>query len=114
VFDVNREVLVTFDELANRYVENFQSQKCFSRLKSPSTIGWRMYSGKCAGAISLKAVQELLGHADIKMTMRYSHLSQSHLQDAMAVLNKIGNGHQMDTKTPKRKEADNLSIATPL
>jgi hypothetical protein len=64
--------------------------------------------------ISLKAVQELLGHADIKMTMRYSHLSQSHLQDAMAVLNKIGNGHQMDTKTPKRKEADNLSIATPL
>jgi integrase len=61
--------------------------------------------------VSLKAVQELLGHADIKMTMRYSHLSQAHLKDAVAVLNKIGNGHQMDTKTPKRKEVDNLSIA---
>jgi hypothetical protein len=61
--------------------------------------------------VSLKAVQELLGHADIKMTMRYSHMSQAHLQDAVAVLNKIGNGHQMDTKTPKRGKADNPSIA---
>jgi len=61
--------------------------------------------------VNLKAVQELLGHADIKMTMRYSHLFQAHLQDAVAVLNKIGNGHQMDTKPPKRKEADNPSIA---
>jgi integrase len=64
--------------------------------------------------VSLKAVQELLGHADIKMTMRYSHLSQAHLQDAVAVLNKIGNGHQMDTKTQKREKADNPSIANPL
>ena len=50
--------------------------------------------------VSLKAVQELLGHADLKMTMRYAHLSQSHLQDAVAVLNKLGNGHKMDTKAP--------------
>jgi integrase len=41
--------------------------------------------------VSLKAVQELLGHADIKMTMRYSHLSQAHLREAVAVLNQIGN-----------------------
>jgi hypothetical protein len=33
VFDVKRETQVTFDELADRYVENFQCQKCFSRLK---------------------------------------------------------------------------------
>jgi hypothetical protein len=33
VFDVKRETLVIFDELADRYVENFRSQKCFSRLK---------------------------------------------------------------------------------
>jgi ribosomal protein S13 len=64
--------------------------------------------------VSLKAVQELLGHADIKMTIRYSHLSQTHLQDAVAVLNRIGNGHQMDTKTQKEKKADNPSIANPL
>jgi hypothetical protein len=63
--------------------------------------------------VSLKAVQELLGHADIKMTMRYSHLSQAHLQDAVAVLNKIGNGHQMDTKTLKTQRASNPAIANP-
>ena len=60
--------------------------------------------------ISLKAVQELLGHADIKMTMRYSHLSQAHLQDAVAVLNRIGNGHFLDTKTAKTAKADNFAI----
>jgi predicted DNA-binding WGR domain protein len=33
VFDVKKEAQVTFNELADRYVENFQSQRCFSRLK---------------------------------------------------------------------------------
>jgi integrase len=64
--------------------------------------------------VSLKAVQELLGHADIKMTMRYAHLSQAHLREAVAVLNQIGNGHFLDTKTLKREKADNLLIANPL
>jgi site-specific recombinase XerD len=36
--------------------------------------------------VPLKAVQELLGHADIRMTMRYAHLAQSALQDAVAAL----------------------------
>ena len=61
--------------------------------------------------VSLKAVQELLGHADLKMTMRYAHLSQAHLREAVAVLNKLGSGHQMDTKDPKTKRADNPTIA---
>ena len=33
VFDVKKETLVTFNELADRYVENYRGQKCFSRLK---------------------------------------------------------------------------------
>jgi integrase len=64
--------------------------------------------------VGLKAVQELLGHADLKMTMRYAHLSQAHLQEAVAVLNDLGTGHQMDTKPQKIKKADNPSIAKPL
>jgi integrase len=43
--------------------------------------------------IILKAVQELLGDSDLKMTMRYAHLPQAHLQEAVAVLNKLVNGH---------------------
>ena len=35
---------------------------------------------------SLKEVQEVLGHADIKMTMRYLHLSPSHLRAAVDAL----------------------------
>ena len=36
--------------------------------------------------VSLKAVQELLGHATIQMTMRYAHLSPEVKQDAVDVL----------------------------
>lgn len=49
--------------------------------------------------VSLKAVQELLGHADLTMTMRYAHLSKAHLQEAVAVLNNLGNILEM----PDRK-----------
>ena len=34
----------------------------------------------------LKAVQELLGHKDIKMTMRYAHLSEDFKKDAVKLL----------------------------
>lgn len=36
--------------------------------------------------VSLKAIQDLLGHADLKMTMRYAHLAQNDLREAVAVL----------------------------
>lgn len=36
--------------------------------------------------VPLKAVQELLGHADIKTTMRYAHLAPSDLTKAVSVL----------------------------
>jgi hypothetical protein len=35
---------------------------------------------------SLKEVQEVLGHADYKMTMRYAHLSPAHLLPAVGRL----------------------------
>lgn len=65
--------------------------------------------------IGLKAVQELLGHADLTMTMRYAHLSQGHLQAAVCVLN--GLGRKIDTKltpnAPKMKGADTRKVANP-
>lgn len=44
--------------------------------------------------VSLKAVQELLGHTTIQMTMRYSHLSQGHLEKAVAMLNSLPTGKE--------------------
>jgi len=36
----------------------------------------------------LASIQKLLGHKDIKMTLRYSHLSSVHLKDAVGLLDK--------------------------
>jgi len=44
--------------------------------------------------VPLRVVQAILGHADIKMTLRYSHLSPGDLKSAVAVL---------DTPTPSSK-----------
>jgi integrase len=42
---------------------------------------------------TIKDVQELLGHKDLKMTMRYSHLSQEHKAKAVNLLNGL-TGHK--------------------
>ena len=34
------------------------------------------------GGVNLRTVQTLLGHKDLRMTMRYSHLSPEHLKEA--------------------------------
>jgi integrase len=39
--------------------------------------------------VDIRTVQELMGHKDIKMTMRYSHLSDAHLKEA---IKKLENG----------------------
>ena len=36
--------------------------------------------------VDIRAVQILMGHKDIKVTMRYAHLSNAHLQGAVNVL----------------------------
>jgi integrase len=63
---------------------------------------------------SLKAVQELLGHADMKMTMRYAHLSKEHLRDSVNLLNDLPCGKEMVNFGPKMQRANNLPIANPL
>lgn len=61
--------------------------------------------------VGLKAVQELLGHADIKMTMRYAHLSQAHLKEAVAVLNNLGIDTKLTQNPRQNKKADSLTSA---
>ncbi len=54
-------------------------------------IGWHVLRHTFAShlaqkGISLKAIQELLGHSDIQTTMRYAHLSPKELRQAVDVL----------------------------
>lgn len=39
--------------------------------------------------VPLYTVKELMGHSDMELTMRYAHLSDNHLSDAVNVLNKF-------------------------
>jgi len=53
---------------------------------SPYTLRHTFASRLIMAGVDLRTVQELLGHKDIKMTMRYTHLSPSHKRQAMATL----------------------------
>lgn len=53
----------------------------------------------------IRTVQQLMGHKDIKMTMRYSHLSKAHLQEAVEKLDTLWTlyGHQTGFGTDVQK-----------
>jgi len=52
--------------------------------------------------VPLKAVQELLGHSTIEMTLRYAHLPLSTLVDAVAALD-TQQHHSSTTEAVKLK-----------
>ena len=41
------------------------------------------------GRVDIRTLQELLGHKDVRMTMRYSHLAPDHMRKAVCVLDSI-------------------------
>jgi len=50
--------------------------------------------------VDIRTTQELLGHADIRMTLRYSHVSQAHLLDAVEKLTEERTGTTTGTSDP--------------
>src|SRR5262245_32761984 len=51
--------------------------------------------------VSQRAVMELLGHRDPRMTVRYQHLAPGHLRDAIRALDQVATAHT----TPAQAEA---------
>jgi hypothetical protein len=51
--------------------------------------------------VSIEAVQELLGHSDIRVTMRYAHLAPEVKRDTMMVLDQPASGSARFWGTPK-------------
>jgi site-specific recombinase XerD len=51
--------------------------------------------------LNLRTIQQLLGHKDLRITMRYAHLSVEHLQQAVQRLDEVmgaaGPARAMDT-----------------
>lgn len=51
--------------------------------------------------LNLHTIQQLLGHKDLRITMRYAHLSAEHLQQAVQRLDEVmgaaGPARAMDT-----------------
>lgn len=61
---------------------------------------------------SVKAVQELLGHSDIKTTMRYAHLEPNVLKDTIGILDKLQNFGQPVGNQAKNQEK-NICFSAP-
>jgi site-specific recombinase XerD len=60
--------------------------------------------------VDLRTVQELLGHADIRMTLRYSHLSPAHLLAAVERLLAAPTGTATCTSDPPRAAANTSAL----
>src|ERR1044071_319797 len=52
---------------------------------------WLAISGQ-----PLRTIQELLGHADVRMTIRYAHLSPTHLSEAMRTVGSMATAIESD------------------
>src|SRR5262249_48094712 len=56
--------------------------------------------------VGIRTTQELLGHADIRMTLRYSHLSPAHLLDAVEKLTGQRTGTNTGTSDQSAETAE--------
>jgi len=90
------------DKLGNPFKQHHCCEGLYSLCKRVGLrkIGWHTFRHTFAShliqnGVSIKAVQELLGHSDIVTTMRYSHLGPSTLREAIKTL-ELRNDNNLD------------------
>jgi len=84
--------------LKNAKIENFT----FHGLRH--TFGSRL---GMAG-VDLRTIKELMGHKDIKMTMRYSHPTPEHMKNTVKVLDRVTTIFTTEAKTPDFDKVVNM------
>ena len=79
----------------------------WSALKKAKIDGFRFHDlrhtfGSRLGmaGVDIRTIQELMGHKDIKMTMRYSHPTPEHKKNAVRVLDGVTTFFTTEAKTP--------------
>jgi integrase len=91
---LNRELGRTCDRAGIRRITSHKLRHTFA-------------SHLAAAGASMKAIQELLGHSDLRLTMRYAHLAYSSLKTTIGLLEArfpstfgqpVGNGHHAVTR----------------
>lgn len=56
----------------------------------------------------VSTIQELMGHRDLRMTMRYSHPTQEHKRNAVEAVNRVTTILTTETKTPGMGKVVNI------
>ena len=64
--------------------------------------------------VDLKTVQELLGHANLTMTLRYSHLAPAHQARAVMILDTAYRQSATDPKTDPLQNPSKEAAASSL
>ena len=77
--------MIDFDEKYKRALSKYKFLDLFAGIEDFRFHDLRhtFASHLVMAGVDIRTVQELMGHKDIRMTMRYSHLSDAHLKEAV-------------------------------